>query len=63
MDELTHSIEITIIGNYPHGHKQHASITLAGNGDLDHMIEAFKAALIAAGFSLDVVRKLEELDA
>jgi hypothetical protein len=53
MDELTHKVEITISGNYPHGTKQHSSVSISGDGGLDHMIEAFKAALIAAGFSID----------
>lgn len=63
MDELTHKIEITISGNYQHGSKQHASVSISGDGGLDHMIEAFKAALIAAGFSMDTAKKLDELDA
>ena len=62
MDELTHKVEITISGNYPHGNKQHAMVSLSGNGGLDHMIEAFKAALIAAGFSIGTAKKLDELD-
>ena len=62
MDELTHTIDITITGNYTHGSKQHASVSLSGDGGLDHMIDAFKAALIAAGFAVDTVRKLDRLD-
>ena len=58
----THKITITIDGKYPHGDKQHATISISGNGDLDHMLEAFKSALLAAGFSLDVVRKLDEME-
>lgn len=63
MDDLTHTIEITITGNYPHGGKQHASVSLSGDGGLDHMIEAFKASLIAGGFSMETAKKLDELDA
>lgn len=63
MDELTHKIDITISGNYPHGSKQHAHVSLSGDGGMDHMMEAFKAALIAAGFSMDTAKKLDELDA
>lgn len=63
MDDLTHTVEIIITGNYPHGQKQHASVKMRGNGDLDHMTEAFKAALVAAGFSLEVAAKLDGFDA
>lgn len=63
MDELTHEVEITINGNYPNGTKQHARISISGDGGLDHMIEAFKVTLIAAGFSMDIAEKLDELDA
>jgi len=63
LDDMTHKIEITITGNYPHGSKQHASISISGDGGLDHMIESFKAALIAAGFSMETAKKLDELDA
>lgn len=63
MDNLTHKVEISITGNYPHGSKQQASVSICGDGGLDHMIEAFKAALIVAGFSMDTAKKLDELDA
>ncbi len=62
MDELTHSIEITIMGNYPHGQKQHAKVQMSGDGGLDHMIEAFKAALVAAGFSLEAAASLDRVE-
>jgi len=62
-DEMTHTVTITVSGNYPHGQKQHASVTINGDGGLDHMIEAFKAALVAAGFALDTAKKLDEIDA
>lgn len=59
-DDLTHTVTITIDGNYPHGAKQHAQVIMAGNGDLQHMIEAFKASLMAAGFGYETVRKFNE---
>lgn len=59
MDDLTHTITITISGNYPHGTKQHASISIIGAGDLNHMIKAFKTALVAAGFSTDTAEKFD----
>lgn len=62
MAGLSHTITITVSGNYPHGEKQHASVTVGGNGDLDHMFEAFKAALVAAGFALETAKKLDDID-
>lgn len=60
MDELTHTVTITIDGNYPHGAKQHAQVIMSGDGDLHHMIEAFKAALMAAGFGYETVKQFDE---
>lgn len=59
MDELTHTIEMMING--PH-EKQRTHVSTSGDGGLAHMLEVFKAALIASGFTLDTVRKFEELD-
>jgi hypothetical protein len=62
MNEVfTHNIEIKITSNYLHGEKQYAIVSLTGDGGLDHMIEAFKTALVVAGFSLDTVKRLETL--
>ena len=60
-DELTHKVEITITGNYPHGQKQHARVEIAGDGGLDHMIEAYKSALVAAGFALETAAALDRV--
>ena len=62
-DDLTHTVTITVTGKYPHGSREHCSVTIAGNGDLDHMIEAFKASLVAAGFSMATAAKLDGLEA
>ena len=58
-DELTHTVTITVTGNYPHGSKQQASVSMSGDGGLDHMLDAFRAALVAAGFSTDTAAKLD----
>ncbi len=58
MDELTHNIEIIISGNYQNGPKHHATISISGSGDCDHMLEAFRAALIASGYPIDEVKNL-----
>ena len=61
MDYLTHKVEITITGNYPHGSKQHATVSIAGDGGIEHMLEAFRAALVAAGFALETAKKIGEI--
>lgn len=58
MDELTHSVTVTVNGNYPHGQRQHATVTMGGDGGLDHMLDTFRAALVAAGFSTETAATL-----
>lgn len=53
MDELTHTVTVSIIGRYPHGERQHAEVMVAGSGDLAHMLDTFRAALVAAGFTAE----------
>lgn len=62
MDYLTHKVEITITGDYPSGSKQRATVAIAGDGGIEHMLEAFRAALVAAGFSLETAKKIGEID-
>lgn len=63
MNELTHTVTIEVRGKYPHGAgMQHASVTLAGSGNLDHMLDAFKAALVAAGFSTETAARLDVVE-
>ena len=62
-DDMTHTVTITVTGNFPHGAKQHASVSMSGDGGLDHMIEAFKASLVAAGFRTETAAKLDALEA
>jgi hypothetical protein len=57
--ENTHSVTVIVCGNYPHGQKQHAKVEIAGDGSLDHVIDAFRAALVAAGFSVGVAQQLD----
>lgn len=49
-DHQTHTVTITISGNYHHGPKEHSSVTVLGDGGMQHMEQAFQAALMAAGF-------------
>ena len=59
MSEPTHTITITVVGKYPHGdNKQHASVTMSGDGNIEHMLNAFRTALVAAGFSVSLAERL-----
>ena len=59
----THKITITIEGHYEHGTAQeHASLTLHGDGGIEHMIDAYKMGLNAAGFALETAKKLDEVE-
>lgn len=59
-DDLTHRITITVHGLYPYG-KEHAyaSVTMAGDGSLDHFVDAFRAALVASGVSASTAALLD----
>ena len=52
MDERpTHAITITVASNYQHGPAPVATLTMHGDGSIDHFCDAFQAALVAAGFT------------
>jgi hypothetical protein len=61
MSQPTHKITFAIVGKYPHGATQDVSVAISGNGDLGHMVEAFKTALVASGYSLDTAAKLDDI--
>ena len=61
MSTYSHTITITVEGKYIHGQDQHACIMLSGDGSLEHMVEAFNTALVAAGFAADTAYKLDEV--
>lgn len=57
MDDLTHKIEVIITGYYQHGGKTHSSVTVSGDGGIDHMLSTFKAAFVAAGYDSSTADK------
>lgn len=57
-----HTVTVTIRGNTTHSGKQVALVEIGGDGSLDHILDAFKAALVAAGFSTVTAGKLEICD-
>ena len=55
----THSITVVVTGRYPHGREHaHASVTVNGDGSLEHAIDTFQAALVAMGFAPDTAARL-----
>jgi len=50
-EDLTHAVTVTVFGLYDRGPEEHVSVTIRGDGGLTHMVDAFRAALIAVGFS------------
>jgi hypothetical protein len=51
MTEQTHRITITVESRYQHGTNQVVSVAIDGDGCIDHFIQAFQSALVAAGFA------------
>ncbi len=59
LDDLTHAITVVVSGRYPHGREQpQASVTVNGDGGIGHALDAFRAALVAMGFSAAVAGRL-----
>jgi hypothetical protein len=54
----SHTVRIEVIGNYQHGGRELASVVVGGDGGLDHLLMAFKAALLAAGYSESTVGRI-----
>ena len=59
----THSITIQIVERYPHGKQaEQAAVTLHGDGGLEWYVDAFRTALVAAGFAMDTAKRLDVSD-
>lgn len=59
----THTVSIEIRGHYPHGHiRPHATVMLAGDGGIEHMLTAARMLLVAAGFGHEVAARLRLVD-
>ena len=58
-DTPTHRITVTVVGRYMHGKEaEHASVTVAGDGSLEHAVDTFRAALVAMGFAAATAAQL-----
>lgn len=58
MADDTHTVTIAVAHKSTHTGQGSASVTITGDGSLDHMLDAFQAALVAAGFSADTAGRL-----
>lgn len=61
-DDLTHTVTIIVNGHLPTGDRSKSMISIAGNGNLEHMLDAFRTALVGAGFSGSIAERLDILD-
>lgn len=59
-DELTHTVTVEVHGNYVRGPKTHCRVSIGGDGGIEHMVDAFAAALLAAGFTVETVEKFHD---
>ena len=57
---MSHTISIVTEFKYWHSDpKSHMySIEVSGDGDIDHYLQAFRTALLAAGFTTDLIDRL-----
>ena len=54
----THTVTITVEHRSHHSGPGSASVTITGDGSIEHMLDAFQAALVAAGFAPDTAARL-----
>ena len=58
-DTPTHRLTVTMTARYIDGKEQEsATVTVAGDGSLDHVIDTFQAALLAMGFAPETAGEL-----
>ena len=57
----THRITVTIDAQYQHAAVTvpSASVCVSGSGNIDHFLDVFRAALVAAGYAAGTAEKLQ----
>lgn len=55
----SHTVAVTITASTVHTGNQMVSVSVDGSGDIDHMVETFRAALVAAGFTCATAATLD----
>jgi hypothetical protein len=58
---MTHTIEVAYAADYPDGVRHLSRVSVSGDGSLDHALDTFRAALVAAGFAASVAERLDVL--
>lgn len=58
-----HCIRVLYEAHYPHATGKHTAEVLArGDGSPEHWLHTFRAALVAAGYSVETAKRLELRD-
>lgn len=57
---MTHTISVVTEFKYLHADPKSLmySVEVSGDGDIDHYLQAFRTALLAAGFTMELVDRL-----
>lgn len=56
----SHILTIEASGHYIHGDPvQRVRITAHGDGGIEHWLDTFKAALVAAGYAMDTAKRVQ----
>ena len=59
---MTTIITIKIGTDTTHAGKTHSEISIFGDGSIDHMLDAFRCALVSAGFACETAARLQVVD-
>ncbi len=54
----THTIEVSLSATNALGPDQECALRVAGDGDIEHWVDTFRAALVMAGFHPDIAKSL-----
>jgi hypothetical protein len=56
---MNHTIEVSISSDHGDGVRHMSRLSVCGDGSLDHALDTFRAALVAAGFAASVAERLD----
>lgn len=56
---MSHKITVTVKAFYAHsGKREVQTVSIDGDGDIDHFLTAYQAGLVAAGFATGLAERL-----
>lgn len=59
-DFYTHRLEIAVLGLFPKNTEvEQTKLTMAGDGSIEFFLDAFRAALVAHGFTPQTAQRLD----